>query len=44
MMAKLYWRVKRNGKWTWRPATALSDLLSQTEYAELISQYQEEEE
>lgn len=19
-MAKLYWRVKRNGKWTWRPA------------------------
>jgi len=17
---KLYWRVKRNGKWTWRPA------------------------
>jgi len=21
MMAKLYWRVKRNGKWTWRPVT-----------------------
>jgi hypothetical protein len=20
MMAKLYWRVKKNGKWTWRPA------------------------
>jgi len=20
MMAKLYWRVKLNGKWTWRPA------------------------
>lgn len=19
MMAKLYWRVKQNGKWTWRP-------------------------
>ena len=19
-MAKLYWRVKLNGKWTWRPA------------------------
>ena len=19
-MAKLYWRVKRNGKWTWKPA------------------------
>ncbi len=20
-MAKLYWRVKKNGKWTWKPAT-----------------------
>ena len=20
MMAKLYWRVKQNGKWTWTPA------------------------
>jgi len=19
-MGKLYWRVKRDGKWTWRPA------------------------
>ena len=19
-MAKLYWRVKRDGKWTWQPA------------------------
>ncbi len=19
-MAKLYWRVKKNGKWTWQPA------------------------
>ena len=25
MMAKLYWRVKLNGKWTWRPATVYSD-------------------
>jgi len=23
MMAKLYWRVKRNGKWTWRPAIVM---------------------
>ncbi len=22
-MAKLYWRVKRDGKWTWRPATVV---------------------
>jgi len=21
MMAKLYWRVKRNGKWTWKATT-----------------------
>jgi hypothetical protein len=21
VMAKLYWRVKRNGKWTWKAAT-----------------------
>ena len=19
-MAKLYWRIKKNGKWTWQPA------------------------
>jgi len=19
-MAKLYWRIKKNGKWTWKPA------------------------
>lgn len=22
-MAKLYWRVKLNGKWTWRPAVSV---------------------
>ncbi len=22
-MAKLYWRVKKNGKWTWKPAIVL---------------------
>jgi hypothetical protein len=25
MMAKLYWRVKLNGKWTWRPADVRGD-------------------
>jgi hypothetical protein len=25
-MAKLYWRVKKNGKWTWKPATCMFDL------------------
>jgi len=24
-MAKLYWRVKRDGKWTWTPATMYND-------------------
>ena len=21
---KLYWRIKRNGKWTWRPAVTIT--------------------
>ena len=25
MMTKLYWRVKRNGKWTWTPWTWSDD-------------------
>jgi len=25
MMAKLYWRVKKNGKWTWTPWTWSDD-------------------
>ena len=25
MMAKLYWRVKLNGKWTWRPLIVKSE-------------------
>jgi len=25
MMAKLYWRVKKNGKWTWRSATVIDE-------------------
>jgi len=25
MMAKLYWRVKLNGKWTWRSATVIDE-------------------
>ena len=44
MMAKLYWRVKRNGKWTWRPAnvkfTKVNDVTGNF-WAEII---QEEEE
>jgi hypothetical protein len=22
-MAKLYWRIKKNGKWTWQPANVV---------------------
>ena len=22
---KLYWRIKKNGKWTWRPATVIGE-------------------
>ncbi len=25
-MAKLYWRVKKNGKWTWKPAESMDDV------------------
>lgn len=39
-MAKLYWRVKRDGKWTWRPAGLRGiDKLWTT-----VWNYQEEEE
>jgi hypothetical protein len=27
-MAKLYWRIKKNGKWTWRPAKVGSRLIN----------------
>ena len=28
-MAKLYWRVKKNGKWTWRPAIVVDHVYIQ---------------
>lgn len=40
---KLYWRVKLNGKWTWRPAT----VVDKTMFGNLVvrqTSYQEEEE
>ena len=24
-MAKLYWRIKKNGKWTWVPANVITE-------------------
>ncbi len=41
-MAKLYWRVKRDGKWTWVPAEVTYDDRSDT-YVE-VQRYVEEEE
>ena len=35
MMAKLYWRVKKNGKWTWRPA----QVLEKTTYRVFVENY-----
>ena len=44
MMAKLYWRVKRNGKWTWKPAMVIvNNAVSVTAYT-LDRQIEEEEE
>ena len=40
MMAKLYWRVKLNGKWTWTPAT----YHEHGKNYQLVINYQEEEE
>lgn len=45
MMAKLYWRVKMNGKWTWRPASVYSDNARTTiVYNCVIHDYKLEEE
>jgi len=45
-MAKLYWRIKKNGKWTWRPLRC-TDKFTQTIIDRLRVQegtYLEEEE
>ena len=48
-MAKLYWRVKRNNKWTWRPVVTevddgMDDVIWQlTDYYRLILPVEEEE-
>lgn len=26
MSGKLYWRIKKDGKWTWRPAKSMEDV------------------
>ena len=31
-MAKLYWRIKRAGKWTWTPATKANTIVEDEEY------------
>lgn len=46
VMAKLYWRIKKNGKWTWRPLRC-ADKFTQTIIDRLRVQdgiYMEEEE
>jgi len=45
MMAKLYWRVKRNGKWTWSPAIVLPNSCHGISHGRtLVVDYVEEEE
>lgn len=39
-MAKLYWRVKKNGKWTWTPASTYS----QSNFLIVEELFKEEEE
>ncbi len=40
MAGKLYWRYKKNGKWTWRPAKYTQDLNGEL----WVVPFQEEEE
>jgi len=42
-MAKLYWRVKRNGKWTWRPAAMYNDDPNEDKPLTLVYVLEEEE-
>ena len=42
-MAKLYWRIKRDGKWTWVAATS-TNTIGMNEYDPELMAYQEEEE
>lgn len=41
-MARLYWRVKKNGKWTWTPAT-LQNTKGIEGYDPEYAYYEEEE-
>ena len=40
MAAKLYWRIKKNGKWTWKPAKTSGS----GKYVAQVLEYTEEEE
>jgi len=38
-MAKLYWRVKKNGKWTWVASTIKNtDMLADPEYVSYVGE------
>jgi len=41
-MAKLYWRIKKNGKWTWTPAEVT--YYSKLDEDVIVLRYEEEEE
>ncbi len=55
-MAKLYWRVKKNGRWTWLPAKVVhqewtadskllrTDIVCWTEYIDNVPGKEEEQE
>ena len=39
---KLYWRVKINGKWTWRPARVIAVDVEAINGPEYLVKYEEE--
>ena len=42
-MAKLYWRIKKNGKWTWRPAQTMDEIPLGAKWTVVMISVDEEE-
>jgi hypothetical protein len=40
-MAKLYWRVKVNGKWTWKPAIIDTDIADYNRVSVIVEEEEE---
>ena len=43
MAGKLYWRVKKNGKWTWRPVKSMDEIPLGSKWTTVYDDKEEEE-